>query len=163
MRENLNSTTGSWDVHTDRDYILFYLVDRSSFFEEYNTLSGTAIKGTLIKGLKAPSETQKQSGNRTHSTQILSRSTRGPILARPTAQLYGTAHPGPTRTCGAISASLEASPSRPTTAHHISASLEGSGPTLRRAGQLRLGRALVWASAQGETPPRSRPPLRSWN
>ena len=52
---------------------------------------------------------------------------------------------GPPRTHGAISASLEASPPRPSTAHHISASLES--------------RDLPSESRQ--SPPRSRPPRPS--
>jgi hypothetical protein len=62
-----------------------------------------------------------------HNTKILSRSQRGSILTQPTAQLRGTTHlRPPPRTRRAISASLEASPSRPSTAHRISASLEAT-------------------------------------
>ena len=65
-----------------------------------------------------------------HSTQILSRSQRSQIRARPTARLNDAAHPSPPRTRGATSASLEASPPRPQAARPISASLEGRRPTL---------------------------------
>ena len=46
------------------------------------------------------------------------------------AHIHSTAHPHPPRTRGAISVSLEDSPSRPSTAPRVSASLEFSEPTL---------------------------------
>ena len=66
-----------------------------------------------------------------HSTQILSRSPKrsNPHSAHDPAPRYGPSEASP-RTRRAISASLEASPPRPSTAHHSSASLEGRRPTL---------------------------------
>src|SRR6185503_7815420 len=57
--------------------------------------------------------------------------------AQHAAHVHSAAHPHPPRTRRVISASLEGSPLKPSTAP-ISASLEGSGPTLGEADRLRL-------------------------
>ena len=54
------------------------------------------------------------------------------------AHIHSTAHPHPPRTRGVIFASLENSPSRPSTAPRVSASLKFSEPTLGGADRLRL-------------------------
>ena len=56
------------------------------------------------------------------------------------APIRSAAHPHPPRTRGVISASLEGSPPKPSTALRASASLEGSEPTLGRADHLCLAR-----------------------
>ena len=53
--------------------------------------------------------------------------------AQHTAYVHSAARPHPPRTRGVISASLESSPPKPSTAPRASASLEGSKPTLERA------------------------------
>ena len=53
--------------------------------------------------------------------------------AQSTVQVHSAAHPHPPRTRRAISASLEGLLPRPSKAPRISASLEGSEPTLERA------------------------------
>ena len=66
----------------------------------------------------------------------------------------------PPRTCGAISASLEGSPSRASTAPHVSASLEGSEPILGGVDRLLLARGWeAYPRGSGSPPPHSRPPL----
>ena len=54
------------------------------------------------------------------------------------AHVRSTARPHPLRTRGVISASLEGSPPKPSTAPRASASLEGSEPALEKADRLRL-------------------------
>ena len=70
-----------------------------------------------------------------YSTQVLSRTQRGPIHSP--APRYGPSE-DPPRTRRVISASLKASPPSTSTAHRVSASLDDSGSTLGRADQLRL-------------------------
>jgi len=126
-------------------------------------LSGTIIRGTLIQGPNRPQNAKRNQaiGPTTPKSCPNPKEAQSSLSLRPSSVVRPIR--GPLKPAEAISASLEASPPRPSTAHHISASLEGSGPTLGRAGQLRLGRALRRASAQGETLPRSRLPLGSWN
>ena len=60
--------------------------------------------------------------------------------AQHAAHVRSAAHPHPPRTCEVIYASLEGSPSKPSTTPRASASLEGSEPTLGEADRLRLAR-----------------------
>ena len=60
--------------------------------------------------------------------------------AQHAAHVLSAARPHPRRTRGVISASLEGSPPKPSTAPRASASLEGSEPTLGEEDRLRLAR-----------------------
>ena len=72
------------------------------------------------------------------------------------AYVHSTAHPHPPRTRGAISASLEGSPLRPSTAPRVSTSLEGSEPTLGGEDRLRLARG--HPSTERTNDPSAHPP-----
>jgi len=56
--------------------------------------------------------------------------------AQHAAYVHSAARPHPLRTRGVISASLEGSPPKPSTAPRASASLEGSKPALEKADHL---------------------------
>jgi len=60
--------------------------------------------------------------------------------AQHAAYVHSAARPHPPRTRGVISASLEGSPSKPSTVPRVSTSLEGSEPTLGGADYLHLAR-----------------------
>ena len=60
--------------------------------------------------------------------------------AQHAAHIRSAAHPHPPRTRGVISASVEGSPQKPSTAPRVSVSLVGSEPTLGEADRLRLTR-----------------------
>ena len=86
----------------------------------------------------------------------------GPKEAQSSLGLRPTSAVRPIRglslTRGATSASLEASPPRPSKAHRTSASLEGSGSALGRADQFRLARG--HPSADGASNPSPHLPVR---
>ena len=63
-----------------------------------------------------------------------------PKEAQHAAHVRSAAHPHPPRTRGVISASVEGSPQKPSTAPRVSVSLVGSEPTLGEADRLRLTR-----------------------
>ena len=80
--------------------------------------------------------------------------------AQHAAYVHSAARPHPPRTRGVISASLEGSPPKPSTAPRAPASLEGSEPTLGGAERLRLAQGQrAYPRESRSTPPRSRPPL----
>ena len=90
-------------------------------------LLGTIIRGTLIQG---PNRSQNAKRNQTIRPTTPKSSPNPPKEAQSSLSLRPTSAVRPIRglplTRGATSASLEASPPRPTTAHRSSASLEAT-------------------------------------
>ena len=100
------------------------------------------IRGTLIRGLKLPYKRKHVFDNRAHEglqppSNLEER--KGIKEVQHAAHVRSAAHPQPP-TRGVISASLEGSPPKTSTAPRASASLEGSEPTLGEADHLRLVR-----------------------
>ena len=105
--------------------------------------------GTLDKRLTFPLRSRVVSLPSRERTDSASLEGREPTLGGADPLRLARGHPSterisgpsePPRTRGAISASLEGSPSRPSTAPRVSASLEGSEPTLEQTDRLRLAR-----------------------
>ena len=110
-------------------------------------LSGTMIRGTLTRESNLPRDAKHVLSDRAHEGLQSSSDPKerkglkeAHFALGPRPSSNSTAHSHPPKTRGAISASLEVSLPRPSTAPRTSVLLEGNEPTLGKADQLRLAR-----------------------